>query len=123
MGYYTRYRLRIEPDQTLEFVNGLGLDAEAGATHWITAPAPHFPPGPPPGHFLPWGGDLATWYAHESELARVSLKHPELLFILDGAGERPSDAWRKYFKGGLVQTWSLEGKKPDPIDPEKLGPP
>lgn len=109
MGYYTRYNLKIDPPQTLEFVNALGMDS-AKISEWVEYE----------GAFQPWGGDETKWYEWEEETRAASAAHPELLFTLDGEGEESGDVWRAYFKDGLMQLWRMPNPNPEPFDAAKL---
>lgn len=64
-------------------------------------------------------GEKCTWYRHEDDLARCSHSDPEILITLHGDGDDPGDVWRKYFKGGKVQTAEARIAY-DEFDPEKL---
>ena len=34
------------------------------------------------------------------DMKELSLRHPEVVFTLDGQGEESGDVWRMYFKNG-----------------------
>ena len=42
------------------------------------------------------------WYNHEDELKSVSLKFPNVTFVLLGEGEDFGDIWEKEFKDGVM---------------------
>jgi len=46
----------------------------------------------------------SRWYDMEQEMIHFSAKHPYVLFEMTGIGEEFPDFWKKYFKGGKVQT-------------------
>lgn len=113
MGYYTHYKLRIDPPQTLAFVQELKLHADAApwvADTWARD-----------GTFIPNGGESTSqWRDEESEMRAASAAHPELLFTLDGNGEEQGDVWRSYYHAGKAQHWRMPTIKPDPFDATKL---
>jgi len=58
------------------------------------------------GHALLESGENnfdCKWYSHSNDMAKFSLKHPNVLFILTGQGEDSFDSWRKYYKNGQEQ--------------------
>ncbi len=59
------------------------------------------------------------WPEHENEMRTVSLKMPEVLFILRGEGEETEDLWVKYFKNGKMQKVKAEITY-KPFDESKL---
>lgn len=95
MGYDTRYRLTVIPDDlrpsVLEYVEEQeGID--------------------------PFDCDEGNWYDCEKIMKSASLSFPGLL-IVDGYGEAPGDVWRKaWLKGELVMDWNAECTPPEPND-------
>lgn len=47
--------------------------------------------------------ESCKWYDCDTDMLRISLKYPEVLFILSGTGEESGDIWRTYFKNGKMQ--------------------
>ena len=47
-----------------------------------------------------FGPSGCTWSDHETFMKRYSMKYPNTIFKLDGAGDTPTDLWRKYFRNG-----------------------
>lgn len=100
MGYYTAYSLEIEDLSQHTFHE---LDAAVGEMN-----------GDLEG--IEWGGKPVwqnsnspiTWYDHEEDMVKLSLKFPELLFTLSGVGDSAEDMWKKYFLGGLIQRAKAE---------------
>lgn len=45
----------------------------------------------------------AQWYDWEKELMELSKHHPGLMFIIEGSGEEPDDAWIAWITDGLSQ--------------------
>lgn len=45
----------------------------------------------------------AKWYSHEEDMLELSLKYPEVVFLLHGEGEENGDLWNMYFKNGKKQ--------------------
>lgn len=43
------------------------------------------------------------WYDHEKDLKEFSLKHPNVLFKLEGTGEESGDEWKLYVQAGHSQ--------------------
>ena len=59
------------------------------------------------------------WYDWESDMALLSSKFPEMLFVLHGDGESSDDKWRAYFNNGRMQLCQAEISYPD-FDPQEL---
>lgn len=57
------------------------------------------------------------WYNHRADMKKISIKFPDILFILTGHGEQPGDLWREYHLNGKVQ---YEKAKFDDFDERKL---
>lgn len=62
-----------------------------------------------------WGylAQSIKWYSHEQDLTEISLKYPDTVFVLDGAGEEPGDVWRKVFQNGRCEVWRADVEPPD----------
>lgn len=88
MGYYTRYKLRVESTES-DLIPEFLAECK-NASYAIDAK------GNPE--------EETKWYEHEKDLMSFSKRHPEALFILSGEGEESGDIWLKYFKNGLMQT-------------------
>ncbi len=50
----------------------------------------------------------AKWYEHETDIRELSLKFPEVVFVLSGEGEEKDDIWKKYFQNGKMQVCRAE---------------
>lgn len=57
------------------------------------------------------------WYDHQMDMKIISIKYPNILFILEGYGEERGDMWREYHLNGKVQ---FEKAKFDDFDEGKL---
>lgn len=85
MGYLTNYNLKTKPykegliQEFLDEDNAYGFDEDGNTV------------------------DAVKWYTHEEDLKNFSLKHPNILFILDGEGEENGDMWLLYVKNGKSQ--------------------
>ena len=66
------------------------------------------------------GGDDVKWYEREADMRRVSLRHPEAVFTLNGDGESPGDQWVEYYQNGKLQVEERPEWTPPPFDPAKL---
>lgn len=42
-------------------------------------------------------------YDHQDHLKAMSIRFPNVLFILEGEGEEHGDVWKKYFSDGKMQ--------------------
>ena len=132
MGYYTTYRLSITVPDGAPEACGKGHPRRSPDDQFCPACGSRFEPGATPFAKEEAGDGLTIeelvegwngkWYEHEADMAKLSAAHPGVLFTLDGEGEE-ADVWRKYFRDGLVQRWTLPRSEPDPFDPALLGPP
>lgn len=53
-----------------------------------------------------WEDDFfieGKWYDWKDDMVKVSGLFPDVLFVLEGAGEDSDDLWKAYFKNGKVQ--------------------
>lgn len=125
MGYYTNYNLHV--------VGIEGTDAK-DETQVRKLKNPEY------NNFVQWmkngeTGSLASsiyvfwrekektkhckWYEHEQDMKSVSEQFPNLIFMLEGAGEDATDLWKKFFKNGNMQTCYAKIVYDD-YDPNKL---
>lgn len=122
MGYETTYKLKLKlpPDATraepCKHCNGTGkiertIDADIRKV-WVD------------NNYVSLreiidGASSCKWYKHESDMRRVSLQFPGVLFTLHGQGENSGDVWVKYFLDGKMQHEQLPAALP-PFDEAKL---
>ena len=104
MGYYTRYTLDISLDNSN--VTQEEIEEEMKAMDLAV-------------DSIKTQSDDMKWYDHEEDMRDFSKKFPDVLFILDGAGEESGDIWKKYFKNGLMQSLKPKLKFP-PYNPARL---
>ena len=45
-------------------------------------------------------GSGIKWYEHETDMAAISTKYPDVIFTLKGIGEDEDTPWFMYFKNG-----------------------
>jgi hypothetical protein len=88
MGYYTNYNLKVVGKKSEGVIEELRKENES-AECALTSEG--------------FSEQEVKWYGHEDELKEFSLKHPKLLFVLDGSGEENGDLWIKYIKNGKCQ--------------------
>jgi hypothetical protein len=88
MGYYTNYSLKVIGKKNEGVIEQLKNENENANMAFDVNGNPD---------------QEMKWYDHEDELKEFSLKHPKLLFRLDGEGEESGDLWVKYIKNGKVQ--------------------
>lgn len=113
MGYCTRFYLTAEDRSGAvrkkldsRFINGLGLARDFGDADdelWVRVD----------DIFALCEGESCKWYGYNEEMTAVSLKHPHVLFTLDGEGEEPGDIWRCFYLAGTAWEW-----RPDTTPPE-----
>ena len=87
MGYYTSFKFKvIEGDESLikefrkENENAKYAVDEYGDTN-----------------------DSCKWYDCEKDIVSFSIKHPKIIFMLEGEGEESGDIWKLYVQDGHVQ--------------------
>lgn len=51
------------------------------------------------GHFLQYGQQEVKWYDYDKDMKQLSLRWPNVLFILDGIGE-DGKVWRAWYRNG-----------------------
>lgn len=88
MGYYTRYSISIQPDDSGNILESL-LKSNESASYAMSENGE--------------SRKRCKWYEHENELRKFSKQHPKVLFVLDGEGEESGDIWVKYFQNGKCQ--------------------
>lgn len=102
MGYHTEYTL----------ANNLYLDPNgwsfSGEMAWF-----EFDP------LLDCWSMTTTWYDWREDMKEFSLRHPGVLFTLEGEGSSPGDSWIAYFKDGKMQECRAKITY-DEYDPEKM---
>lgn len=64
----------------------------------------------------------SKWAEHDEDMIRLSRNFPQVLFVLDGAGEEDGDLWRTYYLSGLLQYAPAQITYP-PFDPRELAEP
>jgi hypothetical protein len=84
MGYYTKFNLTVTPDNG-EIIPQFRKENE-NAEYALDDD----------GNFY----EEAKWYYSQDELCEFSLKHPDVLFLLEGDGEDSENFWRLYVKNG-----------------------
>lgn len=52
--------------------------------------------------------ESSKWYDMEIDMKKYSLKHPEVLFSIEGEGEESRDLWKSFFKNGKSFTAKTE---------------
>ena len=108
MGYYTYINMEINeagPDieQVAETVADVTKDTDVA--FWKSALL---------------GETEVKWYERESDMRKVSRRHPEAVFTLRGEGEDPADQWVEYYQNGKLQAEERPEWTPPPYDPAKL---
>lgn len=88
MGYYTCFKVDMEPEEPKDLRKFLLSDEDKYYELIET---------------LDGNYDSFKWYNHEEDMLEVSRAFPDTLFELHGEGEEPGDLWRKYFKNGKIQ--------------------
>ena len=108
MGYYTYLSIEIDKEEpTINQVAETLADetGDTDAAYWKAVLS---------------GGDEVKWYEQESDMRRVSLRHPEAVFTLSGEGENPADQWVEYYQNGKLQVEERPEWTPPQFDPAKL---
>ena len=104
-GYLTVHTIDWSPKDQLRVSQIVGdlvrTGADAGALAWQDWAA------------VLTGRKARPWHDHQADLARVSLRWPDVTFTLTGDGEGHRDRWREYYRNGLVQTVAGELRYPD----------
>jgi hypothetical protein len=63
--------------------------------------------------------DSCSWYEHDEDMKKFSLKYPGMVFCLTGEGEEAGDLWKGYYRDGKSQKVEAQIVYP-PFDPEVL---
>lgn len=91
MGYYTQYGLDIiqAPGYSRDEANNLirQFRKESEGAHYAIDDDGRC-------------DESCKWYDHEKDLKAFSLKHPNVLFKLEGTGEDSGDVWELYMQAG-----------------------
>ena len=91
MGYYTRYKLQVIPEDSTQLVK----DAIAAAAGYNSF------------------SERTTWHEHDQHCQLVSKANEYMILILDGEGEEAGDIWRKAWRNGeLILNWEASIKPP-----------
>lgn len=87
MGYYTSFRITLEPEnpRILEDLRESYIDAKYAFTEEGDA------------------REEMKWYNFTVNMIEFSNKYPNTLFIVNGQGEETEDIWVQYFKYGKTQ--------------------
>jgi hypothetical protein len=107
MGYYTRYNLST-PDLDLvpkQNIIKIFREEYKSASYALDADGD--------------SNDECKWYEAEKELIEFSIKHPSILFLLEGVGEENGDEWKLYVQDGHSQKLKAKMVFP-PFDKAKL---
>lgn len=104
MGYCTNYKLHTIP--ALKGSDIKVLDVDEFDHVWEPDELLSTP------HEL-FDGDECKWYDHDTDMLKVTKKHPGVVFILDGEGEESGDIWRNFYRDGKVLKWRPEINLPD----------
>lgn len=88
MGYYTDYKLSVDPHLDLEDE----LKDMTGYDFYLVG-----------NLVLYYELDYAKWYNSDVDMQTLSLRYPAHLFTLGGVGEEDDDLWRIYYKNGVSQ--------------------
>jgi hypothetical protein len=92
MGYCTRYELEVFEGE-LSISEILSKESEEGTFDGLD-------------YAIDTNGEYeqeCKWYEHEADMHFLSLRYPEITFLLSGEGEESGDVWKKYFKNGKMQ--------------------
>lgn len=124
MSYYTSYNIEIQEVNPVTHLPT--MPPPPAASHDITPPDVITTIETSSGtviyeDFNSFSG-LAKWYDWQTDLIKLSKKHPNLLFIVEGTGESADDMWICWITNGMLQH---EPKQItfNPYDPGKLKPP
>lgn len=104
MGYYTYYSMRVEGENLQSFMS----DFEAGAVEaeYGTLDDMFDPSG--------YAHDSMKWYDRREDMTRISIRYPNTLFIIAGAGEDSDDKWKEYYRNGQMEHVYAEITYPGP---------
>lgn len=103
MGYYTRFSLTIENldwfniDADLKRLNK--ISADMNEIVWDGAMRLDVQCSWDNGNDL-FEGEETKWYEWQRDMTKLSKKHPDVRFRLDGVGEEQGDVWQAEFWNG-----------------------
>ena len=95
MGYYTSFEILKIDDPDNHF--GALLDDIEDVTGGLVKQG--------------YSEDIIKWYNHTEDCRKLSMKFPNLLFVVEGIGEYSDDRWREYFLNG--KTHYMEPEWPE----------
>lgn len=100
MGYYTDYKIEIidpetkkpttSPDFTYTDIRGF-LKERSGYTFYEYNYDNLKELGP---------SDAVKWYDYNVDMIELSIKYPQVVFVLKGLGEEYPDIWKAFYKNG-----------------------
>lgn len=112
MGYYTKYKLEIDPkiSKREDVITFLKFFYEENNYYFpfsftfSKSQIDKFLLGTAKMSLKEFGyGEETKWYDHEEEMKQLSSQLPGYIFTLKGFGEENEDIWTKYFKNGKIQ--------------------
>lgn len=86
MGYYTKFKISVEPSEMTDEVLAFLADASGYSAESIAG-----------------GGSSIKWYNYEDHVLEASTRFPVAVITIDGDGEDAGDVWRMYATGGAVE--------------------
>jgi len=123
MGYYTNFDLTLKAvdpakvEEAHEYIKNLNSEQsniDGYSSDYMYQFDEYDDGGDGTYHGYSW-----KWYDHDDDLLKLSLKFPDVLFILDGEDEEGGDIWRSYYKNGKTKRLDAEIVFPD-YDPKEL---
>ena len=93
MGYETRFKLTALTNRNYSQRDYLKVLAEIDPREF--SPEAH--------SFEDEFEEPRTWYNYKDDMKKLSLKFPDIYFLLYGAGEEQGDVWKAYFCNGKAQ--------------------
>lgn len=61
-----------------------------------------------------YSDEEVKWYDHTSDMERISLVFPNVIFMLHGEGEDRDDMWNKFYYNGKSETCQAQISYPQP---------
>lgn len=89
MGYYTYFKLQLEPENFDIIKEIRNNDPDSGFA-WALDNDGN-------------AADSAKWYEWEEDMQRISKNYPNYIFHLSGEGEENDDLWKADFWNGHIQ--------------------